>query len=55
MNDRHQLSPFPLRISSDLRNWLKQQAAANYRSVNGEIEHRLASMRAAEERKGEAA
>ncbi len=54
MSDRHQVSPFPLRISGELRNWLKKQAAANYRSLNGEIEHRLAKMRA-EEEKGAAA
>jgi len=54
MTERHQLSPFPLRLSAELRGWLKKQAAANYRSLNGEIEHRLAKQRA-EEEKGAAA
>ena len=50
MNERHQLSPFPLRLSAELRGWLKKRAAAKYRSLNGEIEHRLARMRAQEEK-----
>ena len=41
--DRHQLAPTPVRIPLDLKADLKAEAAANDRSLNGEILARLRS------------
>lgn len=41
--DRHQLDPTPVRIPDDLKAALKTEAAANDRSLNGEILARLRS------------
>ena len=41
--DRHQLPPTPVRIPSDLKTLLQAEAAANDRSLNGEILARLRS------------
>ena len=41
--DRHQLDPTPVRIPDDLKTALKTEAAANDRSLNGEILARLRS------------
>lgn len=43
MTDRHQLTPTPIRIPDDLKGELKEAAAANERSLNGEVIHRLRS------------
>lgn len=43
--DRHQLPPTPIRIPSNLKGWLKDEAAANQRSLNGEVIHRLEQSR----------
>lgn len=42
-SDRHQLDPTPVRIPEDLKAALKTEAAANDRSLNGEILARLRS------------
>lgn len=49
----NQTASYPLRISNELRQWLKSKAAANYRSMNAEILHRLQQSRKAEEAKHE--
>lgn len=36
-----QIAPFGLRIPEDLKDWLKQQAEQNRRSLNSEILARL--------------
>ncbi|OWG18844.1 hypothetical protein KDK82_2324 [Delftia sp. K82] len=41
--DRHQLPPTPVRIPPDLKTLLQAEAAANDRSLNGEILARLRS------------
>ncbi|MAX33832.1 MAG: DNA-binding protein [Halomonadaceae bacterium] len=37
MSDRHQTTPYPLRMPEELRDQLKQAAAENHRSMNAEI------------------
>lgn len=39
--DRHQITPTPVRIPTDLKGMLKAEATANDRSLNGEILARL--------------
>ena len=51
--ERNQTAPYPLRISGEIRQWLKSKAAENYRSLNAEILHRLEQSRKAEEAKHE--
>ncbi|MCK8648886.1 Arc family DNA-binding protein [Ralstonia insidiosa] len=41
MNDRHQQKPYPLRISTELRDMLEGAAGVNGRSLNAEITARL--------------
>lgn len=41
--DRHQQAPTPIRMPEDLKAALKAEAAANDRSLNGEIVNRLRS------------
>lgn len=41
--DRHQLQPTPVRIPPELKTLLQAEAAANDRSLNGEILARLRS------------
>lgn len=45
MADRHQIVPFPLRIQSELKDWLKHRAIDNRRSLSKEIEYRLEQSR----------
>jgi len=39
--ERHQLSPYPLRIPVELRDRLQREADKNMRSLNAEIAYRL--------------
>ena len=48
-SEHNQAGPYPLRISNELRQWLKSKAAENYRSLNAEITHRLEQSRKAKE------
>jgi len=41
--DRHQQAPTPVRLPDELKKELKKAAAANDRSLNGEIVNRLRS------------
>lgn len=41
MSDRHQTTPYPLRMPEELRAQLKQAAAESHRSMNAEIVARL--------------
>lgn len=41
MNDRPQITPYPLRLSADLRDRLEQTAQVAGRSLNAEIVARL--------------
>lgn len=34
-------SPFPVRLREETKEWLKDQAKKNFRSISGEIQHRL--------------
>jgi len=45
MNDEKRESQVKVRLSEDLKAWLKHQAAGNRRSLIREIEHRLAESR----------
>ncbi|MES9901092.1 MAG: Arc family DNA-binding protein [Sedimenticola sp.] len=45
MADRHQITPFPTRMSGDLKKYLKHCAGGNYRSLNSEIVARLEESR----------
>lgn len=47
----NQVSPYPVRMNPDLRTWLEQQAAANHRSLNGEITARLEQQRQRDQRR----
>ena len=42
-------TPYPLRLPDHLREWLKDQAEANSRSLQGELLHRLLKSKAMEE------
>lgn len=44
-------SPISLRLDPELRAWITQAAQQNERSISGEIRHRLAQARQAEQRK----
>lgn len=48
-NDPKPLPPTGVRIPDDLRDWLRQQAAENSRSLNQEIIHRLKHSRLQQE------
>lgn len=50
MKDRHQTPPFSLRLTPELRDWLKHKAIDNRRSLNSEIEFRLERSRQEEQR-----
>ncbi|EKT4092583.1 hypothetical protein QEG23_002100 [Stenotrophomonas maltophilia] len=50
MKGKKEITPFGLRLAPDLKIWLQHQAVDNRRSLNSEIEHRLAKMRAEEEK-----
>ncbi|MFG6159613.1 Arc family DNA-binding protein [Halomonas sp. 1390] len=41
MSDRHQTTPYPLRMPEELKAQLKEAAAGNHRSMNAEIVARL--------------
>lgn len=47
--DRHPVTPYPLRLSNEMRQWLKHKAVDNFRSLNSEIISRLEQSRKAEE------
>lgn len=51
MADQHRNMPFPLRIQSELKDWLKHRAIDNHRSLSKEIEHRLEQSREQEQQK----
>lgn len=38
---KRDITPFGLRIPSELKEWLRERAYENRRSLNSEIEHRL--------------
>lgn len=42
-------TPYPLRIPEQLKVWMKEKAAANNRSLQGELIHRLLESKAREE------
>lgn len=44
-----------VRLTADLKNWLKHQAANNCRTLSREIEHRVIQSRAQQESHGAAA
>lgn len=47
-----QLAPTPIRLSDEMKNWLREEAEHNHRSLNGEVIARLeASRQAAPKRK----
>lgn len=50
MKGNKNIAPFGLRLNADLKEWLKEKAHDNRRSLNSEIEHRLAQTRVAEQR-----
>lgn len=50
MKGNSQLTPSPVRIPTDLRNWLKHKAIDNGRSFNSEVVQRLQESRDKEER-----
>lgn len=37
MKSRHQITPFPVRMPVELKDWLQQRATQNLRSMNNEI------------------
>ena len=41
MSDRHQVTPYPLRMDAELRDRITEAAKANNRSLNAEIIERL--------------
>lgn len=43
MEGARQISPMQVRIPAELREWLKEEAARNHRSLNSEILMRLQS------------
>lgn len=45
-SDRHQGTPYPLRLPPELRQQLAAVAARNQRSLNGEIIYQLQSLQA---------
>ena len=50
MEGARKINPLQVRLPLDLREWLKQQAELNHRSLNGEIVVRLESSRVDQER-----
>lgn len=38
---KEQRNPYPIRLSDELKDWLKQQAKINHRSYHSEIVYRL--------------
>lgn len=51
--DRHQQAPTPIRMADDLKEWLKVEAAANQRSLNGEVIARLEASRKTDRRRAQ--
>lgn len=49
MKGNKTLTPSPVRIPDDLKQWLKHKAVDNFRSLNSEIVARLEQSRKAEE------
>lgn len=48
---KREIAPFGLRIPTELKEWLRNRAYDNRRSLNSEIEHRLAKeMKSEQER-----
>lgn len=43
-----QLAPTPIRLPSDLKDWLRREAGSNHRSLNGEVLVRLEASRTAD-------
>lgn len=46
MTKAQQISPTPVRVPPDLKQWLQHEAVDNHRSLNNEILHRLEQSRA---------
>lgn len=42
---KRDVTPFGLRLTPELKSWLKHKAVDNHRSLNSEIEHRLMQSR----------
>ncbi|MDI3382532.1 Arc family DNA-binding protein [Xenophilus aerolatus] len=41
MDVKHEYSPMMIRLPADLKEWLRAQARANYRTMNAELVKRL--------------
>jgi hypothetical protein len=41
MNEAKKIPPLQVRVPTDLKAWLKEQAQKNHRSLNGELVYRL--------------
>lgn len=54
MQSSKQRAPSPVRMSEELKQWLKLKAINNFRSLNSEIVARLEESRKAEEKMGTA-
>lgn len=52
---KEQIPPFGLRMSSELKQWLREKAESNRRSMNGELLKLLEESKAREERPQNAA
>jgi len=50
MQGNGKLSPSPMRLPQELKNWLKHQAIDNHRSFNGEVLARLEQSRLQQEK-----
>lgn len=49
MKENKAIVPTPIRLSEELKQWLKHKAVDNFRSLNSEIASRLEASRKAEE------
>lgn len=49
MKENKAIAPTPIRLSEELKQWLKHKAVDNFRSLNSEIASRLEASRKAEE------
>lgn len=49
MKGARQLIPSPIRLPQDLKEWLKEKAEGNFRSMNSEVVARLEESRKKEE------
>jgi len=50
VSDKHQTNAYPLRLPIPLRDWIKQKADENARSVNGQILFLIMQAKAAEQK-----